>query len=1493
MKRTILLKILASVALILFSTVVFASKPPDDIQKAKILKKTYRMQVPFIENKGQIESKDVSFYAKTFGGTLFVEKNGTLTYNLPFEGKGGVGIKEIFTDKKIAVKGLDLSPTRVNYFKGKDKNKWRSNIPSYESVSLGEIYEGIELKLRAHGNNVEKLFAVLPGENPEKIKIELQGAKGLEVNAEGELEVITELGSVKFTKPIAYQEINGKRVEINVIYKLINSKSQISNRKFLNSPIPESLNSKYPESSIQHPVSCVLRPSPLLYGFKVGEYNKNYPLIIDPLLASTFIGGSSSERGYSIVLDEAGNVYVTGWTQSSDFPTTPGAYDEDYNDGFDIFVSKLDSDLTSLLASTFIGGGDDEGSLADYNICIALDGGGNVYVTGTTQSADYPTTPGAYDTSCNGGGYVSCLDAFISKLDDSLTTLLASTFIGGSLNDIAASIRIDGNGYVYVAGYTLSADYPTTTGAYDESLNGTASDAFISKLDSNLTSLLASTFIGGSSSEACGAAILDGSGNVYVTGMTQAYNYPITPGAYDNSHNGGADVYISKLDSDLTSLLASTFIGGGDGWYVAGDEYGTSIALDVIGNVYVTGWTDSLDYPTTSGAYDESFNGYTDVFVSKLDTTLSSLMASTFIGGENYYDHGYYIALDESGNVYVTGSSFSPDYPTTAGAYNESGTGVFISKLDNTLSFLLASTYIGADGVYAASFGRAIALDTSGNVCVAGYTNSSNYYPTTPGAYDESFNGGQDVFVSKLDSDLSADTTTTTVQISTTTTTTIAGTSTTTTTVITDSTTTTTASSISTTTTAVLTTTTVSPECPSDSPIDCGNGWCCPLDFPVCGLDSSEGYCFKCSTTQESSEIITLNSGTINGQSINPSSPHITVATGSSITGTVNITLCNSNDSQTAVPVCATPNWGDRTAIYWTIDGWAPVGGTSYYVDVDLTAPNTEGAYYILFGSSGEFDCGDVVSNTNWAYGDPVWNDGNDYADFDEAMIQTAIQNGWVEASKLASSGFTSSRVGANAVKITVIDDYTTTTTIPSDLILITGVVKDKFSSESIVGALVTIDGSSAITGNEGKYNLYQGPGTWIMKVETDAYVTRAEEITVDAGDQVINKDFLMIPLVQVTGKVTDVSTNNPVEEALVNIGGDYDNSNEEGKYNMVKAPGDWSVEVTASGYAPHYEIASIKEGERNVEINFDIMKSGLLGSVAGTISDLDTGEPIEWAEISTDNVGLTYSDMNGNYNLTEIPGTWTIVVNADGYLFHIEEITFDEGEIVERNIKLSPIATTTTVLENPIDFVGIPTIGFCPLTVQFANLSKGDIERYEWDFGDGETSTEEDPTHTYKTGGIYTVRLVNYGTDGGSLRQEVKPNYILVLPCCAFESALDSQEEINILRTLRESMLDNIFGVIATYIYYQNSAEVASILATNPELQDKLRDFVSKNIGVAIELINGSGASIPGENVDELIDFLTYLKKEGSSKLKADITLVVDAINAGYFLYGLGVNVE
>jgi len=320
------------------------------------------------------------------------------------------------------------------------------------------------------------------------------------------------------------------------------------------------------------------------------------------LLYSTYLGGSNEEEGQGIAIDGTGSAYVTGETGSTDFPTTPGAFDTAKSGGFDVFVTKLDAAGTGLLYSTYLGGaGNDEGR------GIAVDLGGGAYVTGRAAFMNFPTTPGAFDTTFNGG--VS--DAFVTNLNAAGTGLLYSTFLGGSDFDYGAGIAVDVAGSAYVTGETRSADFSTTPSSFDTTLSG-FSDSFVTKLDAAGTALLYSTYLGGSSSDPGAGIAVDATGNAYVTGFTTSADFPTTLGAFDRTHNGGSDAFVTKLDAAGGGLLYSTYLGG------SGPDGGEGIALDGVGSAYVTGDTTSANFPITPGAFDGTLNG-TDVFVTKLD----------------------------------------------------------------------------------------------------------------------------------------------------------------------------------------------------------------------------------------------------------------------------------------------------------------------------------------------------------------------------------------------------------------------------------------------------------------------------------------------------------------------------------------------------------------------------------------------------------------------------------------------------------------------------------------------------------------------------------------------------------------------------------------------------------------------------------------------------------------------------------------------------------
>ena len=679
------------------------------------------LQVPFLENRNQIPDNKVVFYTKTFSGAVYITKDAKLIYSLPksHEGDslGGWVIQESFVGvSSCNINGEEKTSTKVSWFKGSDPSKWERDIPAYNLVSLGEIYSGIEVKLRAYGNNVEKLFFVKPGKNTQDITVKVEGNDSLRLNEAGELEILTGLGIVKMTKPIAYQYKEGKKQYVNVAYTLKGQR----------------------------------------YGFKVPNYDKTKLLIIDPLLASTFLGGSDQDYGRQIAIDSNGNIFVAGFTYSANFPTTLGAYDT-INKDHDVFISKFNSSLTNLLSSTFLGGSVPGssgsgwvGPDAEYVHDLILDKNNNIYVVGKTGCSDFPTTPGAYDTAYNGGHY----DGFISTLDNTLQNLLASTYLGASASsffggiDSVHSIAIDGDDNVYVAGQTDGSDFPTTSGAYDQTYNG-GDEGFISKLNSDLTNLLASTYLGTSEYDNIDRIIIGNNGDIYGVGSTMSSAFPTTSGAYSTEMDGGKAGFIFNFANDLQTLLASTFIGGNryDG--------AQGLVLDSSGNLYVSGKTESSNFPTTPGAYNTVHANGNDIFVLKIDGQLQNLLNSTLLGGRDT-DTGGFVTIGSDGTVYVSGRTASSDFPTTPDAYDRTYPGtscIYISKFDANLSNLMASTYIDGDSDYRSD--KIMALDSSGNIYVVGNAGAS--FPTTPGAYDTTHNGStNDAFVAKFDSNLSA-----------------------------------------------------------------------------------------------------------------------------------------------------------------------------------------------------------------------------------------------------------------------------------------------------------------------------------------------------------------------------------------------------------------------------------------------------------------------------------------------------------------------------------------------------------------------------------------------------------------------------------------------------------------------------------------------------------------------------------------------------------------
>ncbi|OLE17086.1 MAG: hypothetical protein AUI36_36895 [Cyanobacteria bacterium 13_1_40CM_2_61_4] len=458
-------------------------------------------------------------------------------------------------------------------------------------------------------------------------------------------------------------------------------------------------------------------------------------------------------------MDAHGNAYVTGHTSSTNFPTTLGAFQIAFAGGSDAFVTKLNPDGSALVYSTYLGGSNGGNSTggADTNegAGIAVDADGNAYVTGFTGANDFPTTPGAFQSAFAGGW-----DAFVTKLNPTGSALVYSTYLGGSFLDGGSGIAVDSNGNTYVTGETQSSNFPTTMGAFQPALAGCC-DAFVTKLNPTGSALVYSTYLGGRFGETSRGIVTDADGNVFVTGNTESPDFPTTMGAFQSIYGGNNDAFVTKLNPIGSGLVYSTYLGG------TGGERGGGIAVDANGNAYVTGSTWSLDFPTTPGAFQPNFRGGDfDAFVAKFNPDGSLLVYSTYLGGSNG-DYGNGIAVNAAGNAYVTGdtgpnietrncSPCTNDFPTTPGTFQPNyGGGIndaYVVKLDPTGSALAYSTYLGGSS---GDSGKGIAVDTGGNAFVTGMTGcftqcATNNFPTTAGAFQPAYAGSSDAFVAKI-----------------------------------------------------------------------------------------------------------------------------------------------------------------------------------------------------------------------------------------------------------------------------------------------------------------------------------------------------------------------------------------------------------------------------------------------------------------------------------------------------------------------------------------------------------------------------------------------------------------------------------------------------------------------------------------------------------------------------------------------------------------------
>jgi hypothetical protein len=724
--------------------------PADEQTKARLSEAYGKLPLSFEANAGQTDAR-VKFISRGAGYTLFLmpdEAVLALSRSQQHERQEAAvqGIREnplstatdvlkmkvIGANREAVVAGLEELQGKVNYFAGKDSAKWRIDISTYEKVHYEEVYAGIDLVYYGNNRQLEYDFKVAAGADPGRIKLGFEGAKRISIDAGGDLLLETEGGEVRQHKPVIYQERAGARQEISGGYVML-SNGEV--------------------------------------GFEIGEYDRSRKLVIDPTIVyATYFPGNISgwflAAPFDIAVDSQGNAYVTGWTFSTDFPTTPGAFQTTYaGPGTEAFVTKINATGTALVYSTYLGGNQSPNGIPvrDYGTSITVDASGNAYIKGTAASLDFPTTPGAFQTSRAPGSdcpeFVahSCNDAFVTKLNPAGNALVFSTYLGGNNADSvfdlvsieSGGIALDSAGNVCVTGSTYSTDFPTTPGAFQTNLRGIA-NFYVTKLNATGTALIFSTYLGDSGDfqelfgEFTGQVqdlAVDANGFIYLTGYTLARDFPTTPGAFDRSpcNIGGScsNGFVTKFAPTGGVVYSTRFPG-----------YCSGIAADSSGSAYITGFAYSYTVvPTTPGAFQESVRSNGGGYISKLNPSGSGFVYSTYLAGSNDYDRPADIAIDAEGNAYVTGTAASTDFPLTPGAIQTSP-GAFITKLNQNGTALRYSTFFGASSGAAPT---ALALDSAGNAYIVG--SASAGYPTTPGAYRTTLppdtNSG---FITKLDS---------------------------------------------------------------------------------------------------------------------------------------------------------------------------------------------------------------------------------------------------------------------------------------------------------------------------------------------------------------------------------------------------------------------------------------------------------------------------------------------------------------------------------------------------------------------------------------------------------------------------------------------------------------------------------------------------------------------------------------------------------------------
>jgi hypothetical protein len=656
-----------------------------------------RLPLRFEANRGQW-GPSVQYAAR--GGEfdlLFTGKGPTLRFGR----SQAIDISLVNGNPQQVIEGLDELKARTNYMIGARAN-WHTDVPNYARVEYRQAYPGVDVIYygTSHGQ-LEYDFVLAPGADPGAIRMRFSGAGRLRVTREGDLVMESPSGRMTQKRPLIYQESAGGRREIGGRYVLVARDT---------------------------------------VGLKVDGYDRRRKLVIDPVLAySTYLGGTLQDQINAVQLAPNGHLYMVGQTATQDIPAINGAYDNNNFGLTDIFLAIVDTTPAGgdqLIYLSYLGG-----SSIDIPLAVAVDANGLAYMTGTTTSTDFPMAGNSLQTL----GPATVTEAFVAVIDPSQygsVALVYSTFLGGQTGANAGNaIGVDSSGNIYVAGTTASSDFPVTGSGYAINLYG-PSDAFLTEIsESNSTAPLYSSYLGGENDDDGRALVLLPNGQVYVGISTDGLLFPLAGFSYNPNNSGGYDAAIALFDTTQTgvaSLIYSTYLGG------SANDMLRGMALDNLGNLVVTGYTLSPNFPVTTDALQGVYGGGGDAFVTVVNalTPTTFLKYSTFLGGSDG-EVANAVAVDSAGFIYVTGYTLSTNFPTTQNAPQPvwgQGIDIFLTKFQphvTGLGALQYSTYIGGATV---NSGQAIAVDSNFTAYAAGWTGGD--FPTASNAAQGGFGGG-------------------------------------------------------------------------------------------------------------------------------------------------------------------------------------------------------------------------------------------------------------------------------------------------------------------------------------------------------------------------------------------------------------------------------------------------------------------------------------------------------------------------------------------------------------------------------------------------------------------------------------------------------------------------------------------------------------------------------------------------------------------------------